>query len=330
MRISCLPIFIAIFAVVGFAGDADNAAFSGDAQIVPRVKPVVVSANALLPRADIRADTNIVLVPVTVTDTLNRFVPGLDQDSFEVYEDKIRQKIISFGCDDAPISLGIVFDTSGSMGPKLERSRMAVAEFLKTASPQDEAFLVEFSDRPQLTVSLTYDLTRIQDRLLTTRPKGKTALLDSVYLALDTLRKAHNARKALLLITDGGDNRSRYTEAEVKGKLEESDVQLYAVGIYESGKARNRTPEESAGPKLLTDLSELTGGRHFIVENLTELPDVAAKIGFELHNQYVIGYTPLNPQRDGKFRRIAVKVLQPGGLPLFSAYWRSGYIAPTQ
>lgn len=207
---------------------------------------------------------------------------------------------------------------------------MAVAEFLKTANPQDEAFLVEFADRPQLTVPLTYDLSEIQNRLLSARPKGRTALFDSVYLALSTLRNAHNARKALLLITDGGDNRSRYTAAEVKNLLEESDVQLYAIGIYESGKARNRTPEESAGPKLLTALSEPTGGRHFIVENLAELPDIAEKIGVELHNQYVIGYTPGNLQRDGKFRRISVKVVQPGGLPLFSAYWRDGYIAPTQ
>jgi Ca-activated chloride channel family protein len=330
MRVSGIVILVATFGGSAFAGDA-SAGLSGDAQIVPRLQPAAVSPSSpLLPKADIRADTDIVLVPVTVTDPLNRFVEGLNQDSFEVYEDKIRQKIVSFGCDDAPFSLGIIFDTSGSMGPKLERSRMAVAEFLKTANPQDEAFLVEFADRPLLTVPLTYDLSEIQNRLLGARPKGRTALLDSVYLALNTLKNAHNARKALLLITDGGDNRSRYSAAEVKNLLEESDVQLYAIGIYESGKSRNRTPEESSGPKLLTALSEPTGGRHFIVESLTELPDVAEKIGVALHNQYVIGYTPANLQRDGKFRRISVKVVQPGGLPLFSAYWRYGYTAPTQ
>ena len=329
MRFSCLLFLLASFPVGGFAGD-DTAILSADAEFVPRVRPVSVATDNLLPKADIRTDTDIVLVPVTVTDTLNRFVSGLKQDSFEIYEDKTRQKIVSFGCDDAPISLGIVFDTSGSMGPKLERSRMAVAEFLKSADPQDEAFLVEFADRPVLTVPLTNNFSEIQNRLLSTHPKGRTALLDSVSLALKTLKTARNARKALLLITDGGDNRSRYTLSEVRGRLEESDVQLYAIGIYESGKARNRTREESTGPKLLTDLSEPTGGRHFIVDNLADLPDVAAKIGVELHNQYVIGYTPGNSQRDGKFRKIAVKVIQPGGLPLLSAYWRSGYIAPTQ
>ena len=202
MRLSCLLFLVATFSVGAFAGD-DGVVLSADAQIVPRVRPISVSANALLPRADIRSDTNIVLVPVTVTDTLNRFVSGLNQASFEIYEDKTIQKIVSFGCDDAPISLGIVFDTSGSMGPKLERSRMAVAEFLKSANPQDEAFLVEFADRPVLTVPLTSNFSEIQSRLLATYPKGRTALLDSVSLALNTLKKARNARKALLLITDG-------------------------------------------------------------------------------------------------------------------------------
>lgn len=310
-----------------FAGDAGSG--GSDAQIIPRVRPVVI-ADSLLPKADIRSDTNIVLVPVTVTDPLNRFVMGLDRDAFEVYEDKIQQKIVSFGCDDAPLSMGIVFDSSGSMGPKLERSRAAVAAFLKTANPEDEAFLVEFSDHPVLAIPFTHDMAEIQNRLISVRPKGRTALFDSVYLALNTLKKAHNSRKVLLLITDGGDNRSRYTKTEVKGLIEEADVQLYGIGIYESGKTRRRSPEELAGPSVLRDLSEPSGGRHFEVENVADLPDIASKIGVELHNQYVVGYSPSNPQRDGKYRRIAVKVLQPSGsIPLF-AYWRAGYIAPTQ
>jgi len=162
----------------------------------------------------------------------------------------VKQEIISFGCEDAPMSLGIVFDTSGSMGPKLERARSAVAEFFKTSNPQDEAFLVEFSDRPQLAVPFTHDLNEIQNKLLSARPKGKTALFDSIYLALNTLKKASNSRKAILLITDGGDNRSRYTQAEVTGILEESDAQLYAIGIYESVRKRNRTPRRRPDPRF--------------------------------------------------------------------------------
>jgi len=330
MRFARLLILVAAVGTVAFAAEADGAGIGGDAQIVPRARPVVAAATTPLPKADIRADTNVVLVPVTVTDRLNRFVMGLERQDFQVFEDKIPQQIVSFGCDDAPLSIGIIFDTSGSMGPKLERSRMAVAEFLKTANPEDEAFLVEFSDRPGMAVPMTHNLADIQNRLVGVRPKGRTALYDSVYLALNALKKAHNPRKALLLITDGGDNRSRYTQSEVKGLLEEADVQLYAIGIYESANKRRRTPEEFAGPRVLDELSAPTGGRHFVVDNIDELPDVAGKIGIELHNQYVVGYTPSNAQRDGKFRKIGVKLIAPSGLPPLFASWRTGYIAPTQ
>jgi VWFA-related protein len=298
------------------------------AEITPRAKPS--EASAPLPRANIRIDTNVVLIPVTVTDPLNRFVTGLDQDSFKVYEDKAEQKLVSFGSEDAPLSIGIVFDTSGSMGPKLDKSRQAVSEFFKTANPEDEAFLVEFNDRPELVTPVTHNLEEIQNRLTFTQSKGRTALLDGVYLALHTMKKAHNPRKALVVISDGGDNSSRYTETEIKNLVKEADVQIYAIGIYEMIQNRGRTPEELAGPGLLTDLSEPTGGRHFVVENLNELPDVAAKIGIELRNQYVLGYSPTNQVRDGKYRKVSVKLVQPRGLPPLHAFWRTGYYAPTQ
>jgi VWFA-related protein len=305
---------------------------SGDApvSIVPRPKPGSTDESTTpLPKANIRVDVQNVLVPVTVTDPLNRFVTGLDQDAFEVYEDKVKQKIVSFGSEDAPLSIGIVFDTSASMGPKLERSRLSVAEFFKTANPEDEAFLVEFSDRPQLVVPMTHNLEDIQNRLTFTQSKGRTALLDGVYMALNLMKKARNPRKALILISDGGDNSSRYTATEVKNLVREADVQIYGIGIYESGAARGRTPEELSGPEMLRDLSEPTGGRHFVVENLGELPDVAAKIGIELRNQYVIGYSPSNEARDGKYRKIQVKIIQPRGLPTLHAFWRIGRFAPT-
>jgi Ca-activated chloride channel family protein len=315
MRSPYLAILLA--AAVGAAGQY------ADSTLVPRVKPEAVTP---LPKASIRVDTNVVLVPVTVTDPLNRFVTGLDQDTFEVYEDKVKQKIVSFGSEDAPLSIGILFDTSGSMGAKLERSRLSVAEFFKTANPEDEAFLVEFNDRPRLSVPFTHNLEEIQNRLVFVQSKGQTALFDSVYLALATMKKARNPRKALILITDGGDNNSRYTQTEVRNLVKEADVQIYAIGIYGGG----RTPEELSGPELLRDLSEPTGGRHFVVGDLSELPDVAAKIGVELRNQYVLGYTPGNMTRDGKYRKIAVKLVQPRGLPALHAFWRTGYFAPTQ
>ncbi len=298
------------------------------AEITPRAKPG--EAAAPLPRANIRIDTNVVLIPVTVTDPLNRFVTGLEQDSFRCTEDKTEQKIVSFGSEDAPLSIGIVFDTSGSMGPKLDKSRQAVSEFFKTANPEDEAFLVVFNDRPELVTPLTHNLEEIQNRLTFTQSKGRTALLDGILLGLHAMKKAHNPRKALVVISDGGDNSSRYTESEIKNLVKESDTQIYAIGIYEPVQSRGRTPEELAGPGLLTDVSEPTGGRHFVVENLNELPDVAAKIGIELRNQYVLGFSPTNQVRDGKYRKVSVKLVQPRGLPPLHAFWRTGYYAPTQ
>ncbi|HXE62742.1 MAG TPA: VWA domain-containing protein [Bryobacteraceae bacterium] len=303
---------------------------SGSAPVTIAPRPRQEEAlEAAGPRAIIRSDVEVVLVPVTVTDPMNRFVTGLDQDAFEVYEDKVKQKIVSFGSEDAPLSVGIVFDTSASMGNKLERSRLSVAEFFKTANPEDEAFLVEFNDRPQLVVPLTHNLEEIQNRLTFTQSKGRTALLDGVYLALQTMKKARNPRKALIVISDGGDNSSRYTATEVRNLVREADVQIYGIGIYESGAARGRTPEELSGPEMLRDLSEPTGGRHFVVDNLADLPDVAAKIGIELRNQYVVGYSPSNEARDGKYRKIQVKLIQPRGLPTLHAFWRTGRFAPT-
>jgi VWFA-related protein len=149
-------------------------------------------------------------------------------------------------------------------------------------------------------------------------------------MALHKMRKATNKRKALLIISDGGDNSSRYTESEIKNLVREADVQIYAIGIFEPISSRGRTPEELSGPSLLGEIAEQTGGRHFPVENLNELPDVAAKIGIELRNQYLLGYTPTNPQRDGKYRRVQVKLVQPRGLPPLRAFWRLGYYAPAQ
>ena len=321
-RRNAVLIFLVVTSLAALAFSQDNVT------ITPRPKPA--EAAAVQPRANIRVDTNVVLIPVTVTDPLNRFVTGLEQDSFKVFEDKIEQKLVSFGSEDAPLSIGIVFDTSGSMGPKLEKSRIAVSEFFKTANPEDEAFLVEFNDRPELVTPLTHNLEEIQNRLTFTQSKGRTALLDGIYLALHTMKKAHNPRKALVVISDGGDNSSRYTESEIKNLVKEADVQIYAIGIYEAIGSRGRTSEELSGPGLLTDISEPTGGRHFIVENLNELPDVAAKIGIELRNQYVLGYSPNNQVRDGKYRKVNVKLVQPKGLPPLHAFWRTGYYAPTQ
>ena len=179
-------------------------------------------------------------------------------------------------------------------------------------------------------VPFTPDTDDIQNRLEFAQSKGKTALLDGVYMAMNQMKKARNPRKALLIISDGGDNSSRYTESEIKNLVREADVQIYAIGIFEPMSSRGRSAEELSGPGLLSEIAEQTGGRHFPVENLNDLPDVAAKIGIELRNQYLLGYTPTNSGRDGKYRRVQVKLVQPRGLPPLRASWRLGYYAPTQ
>lgn len=298
--------------------------------IRPRPKPP--SSESSGPRtANIRVQAELVLIPVTVTDPLNRSVTGLEKKDFRVFEEKVEQNVTHFASEDAPLSVGIVFDTSGSMGSKLQKSRQAVAQFVKQANPEDEFFLVEFSERPELVMGFTKDPEEIQSRLTFTQSRGRTALLDGVYLAIHEMKKnAHNPRRALLVISDGGDNSSRYTESEIKNLVREADVQIYAIGIFEPVAARGRTAEELSGPSLLSEMAEQTGGRHFPVDNLNELPDVAAKISIELHNQYVLGYAPKNQEKDGKYRRVQVKLAQPRGMPPLRAFWRLGYYAPTQ
>jgi Ca-activated chloride channel homolog len=307
---------------------ADPAPGDANVTLETRAKP---TPNAPVnPHADIRVDSTLVLIPVTVTDPYNRFVTGLEKENFKILEDKKEQDIVQFSSEDAPLSVGVVFDCSGSMGSKLEKSRQAVAQFFKTANPDDEFFLVQFNDTADLVEPFTKNLEEIQNRLTFTQSKGRTALLDAIYLALHEMKKAVNPRKALLLISDGGDNSSRYTESEIKNLVKEADVQIYAIGIYEPIGSRSRSPEELSGPGLLTEIAEQTGGRQYGVDNVAELADIAAKIGVELRNQYILGYSPRNQDRDGKYRRVEVKLNQPRGLPPLRAFWRHGYYAPSE
>ena len=278
----------------------------------------------------IQVDVNLVVVNVTVTDPYDRIVTGLDQENFEVYDEKVGQRIVAFSTEDAPISVGMIFDSSGSMSDKIEKSKEAALQFFKTSNPQDEFMLINFNERPNLISAFTSKFENLEDRLITVRAGGKTALLDAIYLGLSEMKKATTNRKALLVISDGGDNHSRYTERDVKKAVKEADVEIYAVGIFEPLSSRGRTTEEAGGPGLLSELAEVSGGRMFSVEDPNELPDIMEKISIELRNQYVIGYKPSNLVRDGRWRRIKVKLSPPKGLPPLQVYSRTGYYAPTQ
>lgn len=277
--------------------------------------------------AEIRKDVNLVLVNATVTDPYGRLVTGLDQENFRVFEDGKEQEIMRFAEDDVPISIGMIFDVSGSMTDKIAKSRMAAVQFFKTANPADEFFLVDFADRAELATMFTSSIEELQNRLLFSAPKGMTALLDAVYLGMSEMKGARNARKALLIISDGGDNHSRYDYSDVKRFLRETDVQIYAIGIIDPD-ACDRTPEECGGSAFLQGLASMTGGRSFTVRNLDDLGDIATKISMELRNQYVVGYRPRNTTRDGKWHKIKVKIRPPRGLPPLTVYSRYGYYAP--
>jgi len=223
--------------------------------------------------------------------------------------------------------MGIIFDMSGSMGSKIDRAREAVVQFMKTANPQDEFFMITFADKPEEVSSFTQNVDEIQNKLLFTAPKGRTALLDAIYLGISEMRQAKYPKRALLIISDGGDNHSRYTEGEIKSMVREADTLIYAIGIYDH---YFPTPEEQLGPELLSEITEVTGGRAFTIDNPNDLADVATKIGIELRNQYVLGYRPNNRARDGKWRKIRVKLIPPKGLPPLRVFAKSGYYAPSQ
>jgi len=295
------------------AAEAKAAGVSVDPSLKTHTKPI-------------RKDVDLVLVPVTVTDPMNRLVTGLEKGNFLLTDSGQPQEIKHFSSEDAPISLGVIFDVSGSMANKIDKSRDAVVEFFKTANPEDEFFLVTFSEKPEVLADFTTSVEDIQSKLVYAVPKGRTALLDAIYLGMNRMRKAKHEKKALLIISDGGDNHSRYTEAEIKSMVKEADVQIYAIGLYDRD---FKTAEEREGPQLLSEVSDVTGGRTFAIGSPNELADVATKIGIELRNQYVLGYRPTSATRDGKWRKIKVKLNPPKGLPPLHVYAKTGYYAPT-
>jgi len=270
--------------------------------------------------------TTLVLVPVSVTDPSNRYVLGLERGDFQVFEDGVEQTITHFSSEDAPLSVGLILDISGSIGAKLDIERRAVREFLRTLNDSDEAFLIECADRAELTVPLTHEPSKIDARLSAATSEGLTALLDAVHIGVQEMKRATNPRKALLIVSDGGDNNSRYTGNQIQDSVRESDVQIYAMGVFEPF-TFGLTAAEVTGPRVLSEISEQTGGRALAASSLSDLPGIAARIGLELRNQYVLAYTPKNESRDGKYRKVQVKVIQPPSLPALKARWRLGYYA---
>ena len=275
----------------------------------------------------VKTDVKLVLVPVSVMDPKQRLVTGLQAENFQLFEGKKPQEIRHFSSEDVPVSIGIILDASGSMREKMGRVREAVTQFCEEANPQDEFFMVAFSDQPHLVTDFTTAPEDLEKELLFTQPKGRTALLDAIYMGLHKMKQARYGKKALLVISDGGDNHSIYMEKELRAAAKESDVMIYAIGTFDRYLP---TPEEMRGPALLSELAEPTGGQAFTLENTVELPAVARHIGRALRTQYVLGYRPEQMPRDGKWHKIQVKLRLPKKLAFLRARAKTGYYAPAE
>lgn len=277
----------------------------------------------------LRVDSALVLVPVHVTDSFGVAVGSLERGNFRVSEDGTEQSISSFFKDDAPVSIGLLFDASGSMRGKMDKAAETAAAFVHAANPADEFFLIEFNDQPKIVVPFTQNSSEMFARLSRTKPYGRTSLVDAVFLALQQIKKGKYSRRALLILSDGGDNWSRHSVRELRETLMESDVLVYAMGIFEPAGTKKLSPEERNGPGLLTELTERSGGRHFPISTIDELPAISERICRELHTEYVLGYYSTNQARDGKYRNVKVALDAPKEQGLRISF-RRGYYAPEE
>ncbi len=299
-----------------------------DVHIAPRAAAAGLATplpGPTLPGALIKTSTDLVMVPVTITDAMNRPITGLERDNFQVFENKQPQEIRNFSTEDAPVSIGVIMDVSGSMSNKLDRAREAVNQFCDASNPQDEFFMITFSDAPRLAANFTDRPEEIENALLGAQSRGRTSLLDAIYMGIRKMKDARYARRALLIISDGGDNHSRYSDRDVKNAVKEADVVIYAVGTYDRYAT---TQEELLGPELLQNISAVTGGQAYTLSNVSQLPEVARAIGTRLRHQYMLAYRPQGRSRDGKWHKISVKLRLPRKLSTFlRVEARTGYYA---
>ncbi len=306
-----------------------------DVHSIPRIdleeampSGIKLSDSVLRHAKPLRADVDVVLVPVTVTDPMNRPVLGLQKQDFKVYENNTPEQVQYFSAEEAPISVGLLLDTSKSMTNKFVTERAAAEEFFKNANPQDDYFVITFADRPRLLTTSITSIEDMQETLTAGTPDGHTALLDAIYLALARMRSARYERRALLIISDGADNHSRYGLREVRRLVEEANVDVYAIGIFDS--VLFRSFEEFMGRRWLAEITDVTGGHTVAADSLDKVPELAAAVSRQMRNQYVLGYRPQNVSRDGKWRKIKVHVAPAAGTKRVQTHYRKGYLASSR
>jgi Ca-activated chloride channel family protein len=338
--ISCLCLFlISIFSVSRAQEKAPAKPVSGSSSSEPISEPAAQStppAESASPsqqkppvelgQTPVITNTDLITFTVTVTDTYGRYVSGLGKAAFTVLDEKKPQEITFFSDDDAPVSVGVIFDVSGSMGgDKIKRARDALSKFIQTSHNMDEYFLIAFNSRAQLLLDRTRDGNQVLDKLTFVQTRNNTALYDACYLGVEKVQRGTHPKRALLLISDGQDNNSRYTFNELRRLLKESDVTLYGIGILSGSDAGSSMGMEGQG--ILDELASVSGGKAFFPRSNAEMDDIFEQIALELRHQYSIGYKPVNFTNDGRWHKIKVKVTPPRGLPRLFVRSKEGYYA---
>ena len=301
--------------------------FLADVSLLYGKTAAVKSVRDSMEGSRLKVNVDLILVNATVTDRRQGFVTNLGKENFRVFEDKVEQTICQFSNVDLPASIGLVMDISGSMTDKMTRAREALAAFLKTSNQLDDYFLLTFANRPVMETAFTSDIASIQNRLALKRARGATTLYDAIYLALESIKHGQNPKKAILVITDGEDTASRYSMADIRDALRESDCQVFVIGILSAG-----LPNDSLGfsvSDLLTDIAETSGGTAFFPSSTDELTDICEKIATEIKSEYVLGYAPSNAARDGRWRKIKIRVHAPDEGRSLSIHSKRGYYAPS-
>jgi Ca-activated chloride channel homolog len=330
-----LRLSLACVVVLMFAWFVQAQSSLDDVHVEPRQKP-----NAELPSGDaagarglssheahtkpLRVDVDLVLVPVTVTDALNHPVTALQKQDFRLYEGEKEQEIRYFFQEEEPLSVAVLLDVSKSMSDKIATEREALQDFFNNANPEDEYFEITFSDRPRLVASSTNSIEELQRPLILAEPAGPTAMLDAIYLAEAQLRTAKYKRRAIVIFSDGGDNVSHHSHKEIRGLVRERDVEVYAIGLFET--APFGTVEEKLGKMWLSQITDCTGGRTVAIQKREKVPEAAAAVSREIRSQYVLGYRP-NNSRDGKWRKIKIRVASATQQQPLRASYKQGYIS---
>jgi Ca-activated chloride channel family protein len=300
-----------------------QAASVNEVHILPRAIPSAIAPT----RETVRANVDLVLVNVTVLDKAGKAVTGLEPAQFAVLDNKNPQTIRYLSNTDDPISLVVILDSSASMAPRIGEVRKAFDELVNASNPQDDLGLIIVRDEPEIALSFNDSVSELHGALNALQPSGATSLWDAIYLGVKELKNSHYPRKAMVVISDGGDNHSRYTEFQLKSLLREADVEVYAIGLFDRFATRI---EEKKGPLQLDEVTSVTGGRVFSVHDSLELSRSAVQISHELRNQYVLGYYPNNRSRDGKWRKLKIHLAGSASQGRFRLYARKGYYAASE